>query len=40
MDDPNPLSPAQSDAYVLFQENKSKYSRLVREQALQFPPPS
>ncbi len=40
MDDPNPLSPAQSDAYMLFMENKTKYSRLVREQAARFPPPA
>lgn len=40
MTDPNPLSPAQSEAYMHFQENKTKYSKLVREQAKRFPPPS
>eukprot|EP00208_Stichococcus_sp_RCC1054_P006246 CAMPEP_0206141744 /NCGR_PEP_ID=MMETSP1473-20131121/13947_1 /ASSEMBLY_ACC=CAM_ASM_001109 /TAXON_ID=1461547 /ORGANISM="Stichococcus sp, Strain RCC1054" /LENGTH=149 /DNA_ID=CAMNT_0053536429 /DNA_START=777 /DNA_END=1226 /DNA_ORIENTATION=- len=40
MNDPNPLSPAQSDAYLLFQEDKQKYARLVREQATRYPPPA
>ncbi|CEP15646.1 hypothetical protein [Parasitella parasitica] len=34
LNDPNPDSPAQQDAYVLFKNNKKEYERRVREQAL------
>ncbi len=37
--DPNPLSPAQADAFALFQNSMSEYRRRVRAQAVQFPPP-
>ena len=37
--DPNPLSPAQADAFALFQNNMSEYRRQVRAQAVRFPPP-
>lgn len=40
MTDPNPLSPAQSEAYMHFQDNKIKYAKLVQEQAKRYPPPS
>lgn len=33
LDDPNPDSPAQHDAYMLFRQNKKEYERRVREQA-------
>ncbi|KAI8089163.1 SUMO-conjugating enzyme ubc9 [Halteromyces radiatus] len=33
LNDPNPESPAQSDAYVLFKKNKKEYERRVLEQA-------
>lgn len=32
--EPNPLSPAQSEAFVLFQKDKAKYHERVRQQAL------
>ena len=33
LDDPNPLSPAQTDAYMLFKNNKQEYKRRVLDQA-------
>ena len=38
--DPNPSSPAQSDAFLLFTQNRAEYSRRVRAQAQTYPPPS
>lgn len=40
LDDPNPHSPAQSEAYVSFTQRRAEYTRLVREQARRYPPPS
>jgi len=37
--DPNPLSPAQADAFALFQNNMHEYRKRVRTQAAHFPPP-
>ncbi|ORY98455.1 SUMO-conjugating enzyme ubc9 [Syncephalastrum racemosum] len=34
LNDPNPDSPAQQDAYMLFRKDKKEYERRVREQAL------
>lgn len=33
LNDPNPLSPAQTDAYMLFKNNKQEYSRKILAQA-------
>jgi ubiquitin-conjugating enzyme E2 I len=33
LDDPNPNSPAQSEAYQLFINNKSEYKRRVKAEA-------
>ncbi len=33
LDDPNPDSPAQSEAFNLFQNNKSEYKRRVQQEA-------
>ncbi|KAK9863404.1 hypothetical protein WJX84_012327 [Apatococcus fuscideae] len=38
--DPNPNSPAQSDAFLLFTQNRPEYSKRVKAQALNYPPPS
>ena len=35
LNDPNPDSPAQSDAYILFKRDKVAYERRVRQQALE-----
>ncbi|KAG1653523.1 hypothetical protein FOA52_012437 [Chlamydomonas sp. UWO 241] len=40
LETPNPNSPAQSDAYMIFTQNTVEYRRRVRKQALQHPPPS
>lgn len=40
LNDPNPHSPAQSDAYMSFTQRPTEYSRLVRDQARKYPPPS
>lgn len=40
LDTPNPQSPAQSDAYVMFTQKLSEYRKMVRQQALKYPPPS
>ncbi len=37
--DPNPLSPAQADAFALFQNNMTEYRKRVRAQAAHYPPP-
>ena len=33
LDSPNPLSPAQSEAYNLFTNNKAEYKRRVKAEA-------
>lgn len=38
--DPNPGSPAQSDAYMLFTKSPGEYAARVRAQALRYPPPA
>lgn len=38
LDNPNPLSPAQRDAFELYQKNKKEYSKRIREQAKKFIP--
>ncbi|KAK9805990.1 hypothetical protein WJX73_001322 [Symbiochloris irregularis] len=38
LDDPNPASPAQSDAFVLFTQNPTEYRRRVRKQMEAHPP--
>ena len=40
LDNPNPQSPAQSDAFMLFTQDKTEYDRRVRQQAQRYPPPS
>lgn len=39
LDNPNQLSPAQSDAYSYFTNDPTVYNRKVREQASKYPPP-
>lgn len=39
LDNPNPNSPAQSEAYMIFQQHKEKYNKKVKEQAAKYPPP-
>jgi ubiquitin-conjugating enzyme E2 I len=38
--DPNPKSPAQADAYMLFTQKPEEYRRRVRAQAQRNPTPS
>jgi ubiquitin-conjugating enzyme E2 I len=38
--DPNPESPAQSDAYLMFTQRRTDYNKRVRDQTKQHPPPS
>jgi ubiquitin-conjugating enzyme E2 I len=40
LSDPNPKSPAQSDAYVLFVKEPSEYKKRVKAQTARYPPPS
>ena len=40
LDTPNPLSPAQADAYVMFQQRPDEYKRRVRAEAGKYPPPA
>jgi len=40
LDNPNPNSPAQAEAYTLYVTNKSEYLRRVKNQALKYPPPN
>ncbi|KAI8616204.1 ubiquitin-conjugating enzyme 9 [Chytriomyces sp. MP71] len=35
LDDPNPLSPAQTEAYILFKKDKAAYDRRIKQQALE-----
>jgi len=36
LDTPNPQSPAQADAYMLYVNNRAEYTRRVRAQSLQY----
>ena len=36
---PNPLSPAQSPAYVMYTQDRTEYNRLVKEQSKKYPAP-
>ena len=40
LDSPNPASPAQSDAYMLFTNDRVEYDTKVKQQALRYPPPN
>jgi len=40
LDNPNPNSPAQADAYGLFVTNRNEYIKRVKLQATKYPPPS
>ncbi|KAL0042063.1 hypothetical protein WJX77_001974 [Trebouxia sp. C0004] len=40
LNDPNPNSPAQSDAYMLFTQRPAEYKRRVRAQTSAHPPPA
>ncbi len=40
LNDPNPNSPAQSDAYMLFTQKPAEYKRRVRLQTSAHPPPA
>lgn len=40
LDEPNPNSPAQSDAINLWHASKTEYRKRILEQAKKFPPPS
>ena len=35
--DPNPASPAQSEAYMLFTNDRADYDKTVKEQATRYP---
>lgn len=39
LDTPNEKSPAQSEAYVTYTSRLNEYQKMVRKQALQYPPP-
>ena len=39
MTDPNPNSPAQSDAFLIFTQNKAEYSARIKRQTSNYPPP-
>ncbi|PRW60558.1 SUMO-conjugating enzyme SCE1 [Chlorella sorokiniana] len=39
LDNPNPMSPAQSDAFVMFQQRREEYKKRVRQEAAKYPPP-
>lgn len=38
LDNPNPMSPAQAEPYLLFRQNKEEYYKRVKQQALQCRP--
>lgn len=38
LDNPNPDSPAQSDAYVEYVNNRKLYAKKIKDQARNFPP--
>lgn len=37
---PNELSPAQSDAFISYTQQRQQYRQKVRQQAGKYPPPS
>lgn len=39
LDNPNPMSPAQSDAFVMYQQRREEYKKRVRQEAAKYPPP-
>ncbi|MEW5305161.1 MAG: hypothetical protein WDW38_002050 [Sanguina aurantia] len=39
LSDPNPSSPAQSDAFIMFTQRLAEYNKVVKKQALDYPPP-
>lgn len=39
LDAPNALSPAQSDAYLMFTQRLDDYKRRVKQEAAKYPPP-
>ena len=39
LDAPNDKSPAQSEAYILFTQDKPEYERKIKLQAQKYPPP-
>jgi ubiquitin-conjugating enzyme E2 I len=38
LDNPNPNSPAQAEAYQMFVSNKAQYAKRVREEAKKYAP--
>jgi ubiquitin-conjugating enzyme E2 I len=40
LDDPNPKSPAQAEAFMMFTQQKVEYRKRVKQQALRNPVPS
>jgi ubiquitin-conjugating enzyme E2 I len=38
LDNPNPNSPAQSEAYQMFVSNKAQYEKRIREEAKKYAP--
>ena len=38
LDNPNPLSPAQAEPYLLYTQDKEKYRKRIKEQAMEFRP--
>jgi len=40
LDNPNPNSPAQSEAYMAFTQDLPKYKKEVKRQTAKYPPPS
>src|SRR5690242_1365703 len=40
LDNANPNSPAQAEAYTLFVTNRNEYTRRVKQQGAKYPPPS
>lgn len=39
LDTPNPHSPAQSDAFVMYQQRREEYKKRVKQEAAKYPPP-
>lgn len=39
LDTPNPNSPAQSDAYIMFTQRLAEYKKRVKDQVHKYPPP-
>ncbi len=40
LDTPNPNSPAQSDAYMMFTQDLQRYKKEVKKQTGNYPPPT